>query len=166
MRASFAFILALLLSACGFQLRGSYHLPWETLAIQGLPENSELYFQIKRSVEAGSLTKIVGDPKQAHATLVVLRNDQHKSILSLSAKGLVREYQLTRSFSYRVQDAKGRELAAPGQIVLQREMTFDDERVFAKEAEEALIWREMQTDLVQQLLRRLAAAKANAPAGG
>jgi LPS-assembly lipoprotein len=159
-------LFAVVLSACGFQLRGSYPLPWETLAIQGLPENSELYFQIKRSIEAGSLTKVVGNAKEAAATLVVLRNDQHKGILSLSAKGLVREFQLTRSFSYRVQDAKGRELAPPSQIILQREMTFDDERIFAKEAEEAIIWREMQSDLVQQLLRRLAAVKPAAPAGG
>jgi LPS-assembly lipoprotein len=37
-------------------------------------------------------------------------------------------------------------------------MTFDDERIFAKEAEEAMIWREMQQDMVQQLLRRLSAS--------
>ncbi|MFN3883591.1 MAG: LPS assembly lipoprotein LptE [Rhodocyclaceae bacterium] len=149
--------LALLLSGCGFQLRGSYGLPWETLAISGLPENSELYFQIKRGIESGSLTKVVTDAKTASATLVVLQNHQHKSILSLSAKGLVREFQLTRSFMYRVQDAQGKELQPASQIVLQREMTFDDERVFAKEAEEAIIWREMQNDLVSQLMRRLAA---------
>ncbi|MFN6961275.1 MAG: LPS assembly lipoprotein LptE [Rhodocyclaceae bacterium] len=160
---SIILVLALVLSACGFQLRGSYALPWETLAISGLPENSELYFQIKRGIESGSLTKVVADAKQAGATLVVLQNHQHKSILSLSAKGLVREFQLTRSFMYRVQDAQGKELQPASQIVLQREMTFDDERVFAKEAEEALIWREMQTDLVSQLIRRLAAGSRARP---
>lgn len=155
--------LVLLLSACGFQLRGSYALPWETLAISGLPENSELYFQIKRGVESGSSTRVITDAKQAQATLQVLRNDQHKSILSLSAKGLVREFQLTRSFMYRVKDASGKELKPTSQIVLQREMTFDDERVFAKEAEEAIIWREMQSDLVAQLLRRLAVGSRSRP---
>lgn len=151
-------LLAFALSACGFQLRGTYNLPWETLAITGLPENHELYFQIKRAVEAGSLTKIGNDAKQASAALVVLRNDQLKSILSLSAKGLVREFQLTRTFIYRVVDAQGKELLPQAQIILQRDMTFDDERIFAKEAEEQMIWRDMQQDLVQQLLRRLAAS--------
>lgn len=150
-------LFALALSACGFQLRGSYNLPWETLHI-GLPENNELYFQIKRGIEAGSLTKVITDAKQANASLVILRNDQHKSILSLSAKGLVREFQLTRTLSYRIQDASGKELIPINQIVLQRDMTFDDERIFAKEAEEAMIWREMQQDMVQQLLRRLSAS--------
>lgn len=150
---------ALLLSACGFQLRGSYNLPWETLAIAGVPENNELYFQIKRGIEASSQSKVVADTKQAEATLVILQNQQHKAILSLSAKGLVREFQLTRVLMYRLTDAAGKELVPPAQIVLQRELTFDDERIFAKEAEEAMIWREMQQDLVQQLLRRLAASQ-------
>jgi LPS-assembly lipoprotein len=151
-------LFVLVLSACGFQLRGSYHLPWETLAISGVPENNELYFQIKRSIEASSQTKVVADAKEASASLVVLQNLQHKAILSLSGKGLVREFQLTRTFMYRIQDAQGNPLLPASQIVLQRDMTFDDERIFAKEAEEAMIWREMQTDMVQQLLRRLAAS--------
>jgi len=151
-------LLALALSACGFQLRGSYNLPWETLAIAGVPENNELYFQIKRSLEAGSQTKVIADAKGAKATLVVMQNLQHKNILSLSGKGLVREFQLTRTFMYRIQDAQGKEVLPASQIVLQRDMTFDDERIFAKEAEEAMIWREMQRDMVQQLLRRLAAS--------
>lgn len=157
MRRLIAVLFALLLAGCGFQLRGSYNLPWDTLAITGVPENNELYFQIKRGLESGSATKVVADAKEAQAALVILRNDQLKSILSLSATGLVREFQLTRSFVYRVQDANGKELLPQGQIILQRDMTFDDARIFAKEAEEAMIWREMQQDLVQQLLRRLAA---------
>jgi LPS-assembly lipoprotein len=154
-------LLAFILSACGFQLRGNYSLPWETLAIVGLPENHELYYQIKRTIETSSHTKVVADAKQAQASLAVLQNLQHKSILSLSGKGLVREFQLTRTFMYRIQDAQSKEIIPPSQIVLQRDMGFDDERIFAKEAEEGMIWREMQQDLMQQLLRRLAAASRN-----
>lgn len=153
-------LFALVLSACGFQLRGSYNLPWETLHVT-LPENSEFYAQLKRSIETGTQTRLVTDQKTAQASLVVLRNLQNKSILSLSARGLVREFQLTRTFSYRVVDAKGAEIAPLTTIVLQREMTFDDTQIYAKEGEEVLIVREMQTDLVQQLLRRLAAVKPN-----
>ena len=158
MRAFLILLLVVVLSACGFQLRGSYNLPWETLAISGVPENNELYFQIKRGLEASSQTKVITDAKQARATLVILQNLQHKAILSLSGKGLVREFQLTRTFMYRIQDAEGKEVLPASQIVLQRDMTFDDERIFAKEAEETMIWREMQQDMVQQLLRRLAAS--------
>lgn len=158
MRGLFVSIVALVLAACGFQLRGSYSLPWETLYL-GLPETDAMHAMIKRNIEAATQTRIVGDPKEAQASLVILRNDQAKNILSLSGTGLVREFQLVRNFVYRIQDASGKELVPASQIVLQREMTFDDARLFAKEAEEQMILREMQTDLVQQLLRRLAAAK-------
>lgn len=157
MRTLLIALILSILTGCGFQLRGTATLPWETLHI-GLPENSPLYHQIKRSIESGSHTRIVSDPKEAQATLAVLQNNHNKGILSLSAKGLVREFQLTRSFVYRIQDAKGKELIPASQIILQREMNFDDERIFAKEAEEAMIMREMEQDLVVQLLRRLSAS--------
>ncbi len=157
MRALLIAFILLLLTGCGFQLRGTASLPWETLHI-GLPENSPLYHQIKRSIESGTHTRVVSDLKDAQASLAVLQNNQNKGILSLSARGLVREFQLTRSFVYRIQDAKGKELIPASQIILQREMTFDDERIFAKEAEEVMITREMEQDLVVQLLRRLSAS--------
>lgn len=145
------------LTACGFQLRGSYSLPWETLYL-GMAENTPMYQQLKRSIEASTQTRIVGNPKEAQASLIVVSDQQGKSILSLNAKGFVREFQLSRTFVYRIQDAKGKELVAAAPIVLFREMTFDDEQLFAKEAEEGMIYAEMQNDLVQQLLRRLAAS--------
>jgi LPS-assembly lipoprotein len=158
MRRFLALLLAVSLTACGFQLRGSYSLPWDTLYL-GFPENTEIYAQIKRGIEASTQTRVITDPKQAQASLVILSDVPTKNILSLSGTGLVREFQLTRSFVYRIQDAKGKELVPPSHIILQREMTFDDAHLFAKEAEELMIMREMQHDLVQQLLRRLAAVK-------
>jgi outer membrane lipopolysaccharide assembly protein LptE/RlpB len=51
------------------------------------------------------------------------------------------------------------EYIAPSTITLRREITFSDDQVLSKESEEALLWRDIQSDLVQQLMRRLAAAK-------
>ncbi len=146
-------LLALALSACGFQLRGSYSLPWETLHI-AMSENSAMYQQLKRNIETATSTRIVRDPKEAQASLIVVSDVPGRSILSLTAKGRVRELQLSRSFTYRIVDANGVELVPATPIVLLREMSFDDEQLFAKEAEEGLIQHEMQNDLVQQLLRR------------
>lgn len=158
MRGLYILLLAVSLSACGFHLRGSYTLPWDTLYL-GLPENNEMHAQMKRGIEASTPTRILNDANQAQASLVILGNTQSKSILSLSGTGLVREFQLTRVFAYKIQDAAGKELVPANQIILQRDMTFDDAHLFAKEAEETMIWKEMQNDLVQQLLRRLAAIK-------
>lgn len=158
MRSLFISLLVVVLSACGFHLRGSYSLPWETIYIT-LPEFDVMRAEIKRHVEASTQTRIVSDAKEARATLAIMRNDQLRSILSLNAKGFVREVQLTRIFAYKIVDANGKEIAAPGNIVIQREMTFDDEQLLAKGSEEGMIIRDMQSDLVQQLLRRLSAAK-------
>lgn len=156
MRTLIALFLALSLAACGFQLRGSYSLPWDTLYL-GMGENTPMYQLLKRNIEASTQTRIVGDPKEAQASLFVVKEAQGKSILSLDAKGFVREYQLSHAFTYRIQDAQGKELVPASSIVLLREMTFDEKEILAKESEEAMIRIEMQNDLVQQLLRRLSA---------
>lgn len=158
MRGLAILFIAALLSACGFHLRGSYTLPWETLYIN-LPKFDVLRAELKRNIEASTQTQIVNDPKQAQASLVILRNDSLRNILSLDAKGNQREIQLTRAFVYQLKDAKGKPLGPNGQIVLQRDMTYDDNLIYAKQGEEAMIQREIQDDLVQQLLRRLAAFK-------
>jgi LPS-assembly lipoprotein len=151
-------VVALLLSACGFQLRGAYTLPFDTLYI-AQPEVSELRAVIKRNVEASTQTRIVDDAKVAQATLAVLVDAPVKKIMSLNSAGRVREYQLERNFTFRVVDAKGQEFVPTSTIRIAREMTFDDAALLSKEGEEVLLWRDIQNDLVQQLMRRLAAGK-------
>jgi LPS-assembly lipoprotein len=151
-------LFSVLLSACGFQLRGAYTLPFDTLYI-AQPEVSELRAVIKRNVEASTQTRIVDDAKEAQATLAVLVDAPVKKIMSLNSAGRVREYQLERNFTFQVVDAKGRQFLPPSTIRIAREMTFDDAALLSKEGEEVLLWRDIQNDLVQQLMRRLAAAK-------
>lgn len=158
MRVLLIVLATLLLSACGFHLRGAYSLPFDTLLI-ALPDASELRAVIKRNIEASTQTRIVTEIKDARAGLLVLGDVPVKRILSLNSAGRVREYQLTRTFTFKVIDAKGREYLPQSTIVISRDMTFDDAAVLAKEAEEVLLWRDIQNDLVQQLMRRLAATK-------
>jgi LPS-assembly lipoprotein len=66
--------------------------------------------------------------------------------------------------SFTVRDAKGTELVPPTQISLRRNMAFDETQVLAKESEEALLYRDMQADLVQQIIRRLVSMKPPAKA--
>ncbi len=155
------FCLVGLLTACGFQLRGDYALPFQTMSI-ALAPSSELYAQLKRSIEASSPTRIVDDPKEAEANLIVLGDRNEKVILTLNSAGRAREYDLVRTFSFKVSSANNADYIPPSQIVLRRDMTFNDDLVLSKESEEALLWRDIQKDLIQQLLRRLATAKLKA----
>ena len=148
-----------LLGGCGFQLRGPQRFVFDTLFI-GLPPRSELGVALRREVEAGGSTKVVDDPQAAAARLEVLRERRTRDILSLNASGKVREYLLVYNFSFRLVDKEGKELIPPSEITQTRDMTFDENAVLAKEQEANTLYRDMQQDVVRQLVRRLAAVNA------
>lgn len=150
------------LAACGFQLRGSAQLPFNTLYVDA-PAYSLFATQLRRTIGSGSQTRITNNQAEADATLQVLQELREKEILSLSAGGRVRELQLRYRVQYQVYDKNKAPVAPPGEIVLRRDYSFNDQDQLSKESEEALLYRDMQADAVQQLVRRLqAAAKAGA----
>lgn len=156
-RAAFAGVIAALLSACGFHLRGQAQLPFESLHIPG---NTPLVVELKRNVTAASRTRLVDKPGEAQAVLGFTEELRDKIILSFSATGRVSEYQLRYRVGFRVTDAKGAQVYLPtSEILLTRDMAYSDAQVLAKEAEEALLYRDMRRDMVQQIIRRLVAAK-------
>ena len=163
MRITLAFVLALLLSACGFQLRGTAALPFDTLY---LPPTTTpgVALDLKRNIQAGTRTTVVDDPKKAEAIFEFLQEAREKHILSLAATGRVREFQLRYRVSFRVHDGKGGEYLPLSALVLTRDVTFNDSEILAKDSEEQLLFRDMQFDMVQQIMRRLAAAQPPKPA--
>lgn len=168
-RAMLALGLTVLLSACGFHLRGSngsFMLPFATMYI-GLPDTSPLAIGLKRYIRAIGSTEVVDTKDGADAVLEVLSDPERnrsKTILSLNKNGRVQEYQLGYSINFRVVDKAGNQLLAPTTISLVRPITFDESQVLAKETEEAALYRDMRNDLVQQIMRRLAAIKPVLPA--
>ena len=168
-RAVLALGLTVLLSACGFHLRGSngsFMLPFATMYI-GLPETSPLAIDLKRYIRAIGSTEVVDTKDGADAILDVLTDPERnrtKTILSLNSNGRVSEYQLGYSINFRVLDKAGNQLLAPTTISLNRPITFNESQVLAKETEEAQLYRDMRNDLVQQIMRRLAAIKPVLPA--
>ena len=150
-----------MVSACGFHLRGSAPVPFDTLYIPNAKTGIAL--DLKRNIEAGTNAKVVDDPKKADATLELSGESREKIILSLTGTGRVREFRLRYRMGYRVHDGKGGEYVPPSVVQLQRDVTYDDSAILAKEAEEQLLFRDMQTDMVQQVLRRLASAEKPKP---
>lgn len=157
-RLLLASLLCAALTGCGFHLRGMQTLPFDTIAIPG---TTPLRVEIKRAVEAGS-NAVLTDRADADAVLEIAREVTEKVILSLSTKGRVREYQLRYLVNYRVVRTQGGLFVPPTTVVLTRDITFNDE-ILAKEAEEAQLYAEMRSDFVQQLMRRLAAARPILP---
>lgn len=158
MRTLIALLCTLLIAGCGFQLRGTASLPFDTLYVQA-PVGSQFAQQFKRVVTYGSNTKIVDDPKAAEATLILVGELREKNILSLSGAGRVREFQLRYRMTYRMINKATVETIPATEIALTRDFSFNDQETLSKESEEALLFRDMQNDAVQQLVRRLQATR-------
>lgn len=147
------------LAGCGFKLRASQDLPFATLAVT--PENS--------GGVAGDLSRYLGSRvrpvapgaggERPEVILDILQEAREKLVVGVSTAGQVREYELRLRVDFRLRTAQGVDLIAPSVIEQHRSISFNESAVLAKEAEEALLYRDMQSDVVQQLLRRLAVVK-------
>jgi len=157
LRLPLALAAVVLIAACGFQLRGTAGLPFATLYLPGATGGIAL--DLKRNIQAGSATRVVDDPKAAEAQLLFSEETRAKEILALSSAGRVREFRLIYRVRFSVGDGKGGEFLAPSTVTLTRDVTYDDAVALAKETEELLLYRDMQADMVQQIMRRLAAAR-------
>ena len=144
------------LSACGFRLRGSATLPFETLYL-ALPANSSFGAELARNLRAGTNVKLVDKREEAQAILEIGADTRDREVVSVNAQGQVREVRLRQTVSVRVTDGKGKDFLPSTTLFTRRDVSYDERQVLASQAEEALIYRDMQTDLVQQLLRRLSA---------
>jgi len=154
-------LAAIALAGCGFHLRGDQKLPFDTIFIN-TPPNSPLGATLSRQIRAGTETRTVAQASQASVVLDILGEVRDKEILTLNAQGRAVEYKLIYRLRFRLHDGKGREYIAPTEMQAQRDISINDSEVLSKESEETLLYRDMQTDLVQQLLRRLAAVRPNA----
>lgn len=151
-------MLALLLTACGFHLRGQAALPFQTLYIQSASDYTPFIGELKRAVQ-GAGVQLADSSDSAQLTLNVVSEVSGKQILSLSGAGRVREYQLRFSVSFRAYDQSQQEWLPAEEIAVLRNLSYDDAQVLAKEQEEVLLYQNMRSDAVQQMLRRLNHAK-------
>ena len=164
MRFLSVLILTAVLAGCGFHLRGSgsSQMPYKTMYI-ALPETADVRIWMQRYINAGGSTRIVDSAAEAEAVFQQLQDSRGQTILSVNAQGRARELRLTLTYRFRIVDAKGRELVGPNEVSLSRDITYDDSNVLAKDLEQSLLWRDMNNDLVNQIVRRLTIIKPKNP---
>ena len=151
----------LALSACGFQLRQAPHFAFTSIYV-GAAANSSLGNELRRSIAHSDGVTVVpagAKPDAAQVVLDVLTEQREKVVVGLTASGQVREFQLRSRLKFRLRTAQGKDLIPETELLQQRDISFNESAVLAKEAEENLLYRDMQSDIVQQLMRRLAAVK-------
>lgn len=149
--------MLLVLAGCGFQLRGAYNVPFASVFVAA-PGTSQIAAKLRREL-VNSPTRLVTAAKDAEAQLNITMERRDRIILSLSGAGRVREYQLKLTVQYQLVESKGAVAIPTSEILLQRILTYDDSQIIAKQQEEALLYQDMETDAMQQILRRMTAIK-------
>jgi LPS-assembly lipoprotein len=150
-----------LLAACGFKLRGSQTLPIEKIYL-ALPVNSPMGAEMSRLLRSSTNAQVVTDRKDAQAVFELLSETREREVLAINAQGRVTEYQLRLRVRFRVTDTNAGELLGPTDLIARRDITFNESDLLAKESEESLLYRDMQSDLVRQMVNRLAAVRPEA----
>ena len=158
LRAAAAIALTLLLNGCGFQLRGEPETGIKALHVS-TAGGSGVFTDIRRALATGP-TRLVPTPAEAEAHLRILGEGREKTVATITATGRVYEYQLRLVVHYEMH-AAGREapVIPPTQVEARRLITYSETAPVAKEAEEQLLYKDMQVELANRILRQIAIAR-------
>lgn len=144
--------------ACGFQLRGQATYAFRSIYVNA-PAYPALAADLRRSLTGSGSATVAETPATAQVIVDVTLIADDKQVLSLSPGGRAQEYALAKAITFRVRDSEGREWLKADEIVVRRTYTYDDSERLAREIQEQRLLRDMQTDAVQQIVRRLQAAR-------
>ncbi len=155
---AFAAATLLLLAGCGFQLRGEPAVGIKALHVSSAGP-SGIAADIRRALASGA-TRLVPAPAQAQAHLRVLSEGREKSVHTITGTGRVYEFQLRLVVRYEMV-VPGREvpLIPPTEAEARRLITYSETAPIAKEAEEQLLYKDMQVELASRILRQVALAQ-------
>ncbi len=152
----------LALAGCGFKLRAPPEFAFSSIYL-AMPETSPMGLELRRNLLGTGRVQVITDPlrsKEADVILEPTADQRERVAVGLTASGQVRELQLRLRFRFRLRTPQGREIIPEVEILQQRELSFNESAVLSKDAEEAMLYRNMQSDIVQQIMRRLGAVKA------
>lgn len=156
---------SLAVSSCGFRLRGSFDFAFKSILI--LSETGSVVSRaLKASLDSDNKVKVsvnqafVEGSSDNEAVLTILSERREKSITALNSSGQISEFQLRFRVVYVVKNAAGKIVVPETQIMAQRDFSYSETQALGKLDEEALLYRDLEEDVVQQLLRRLSSIKS------
>ena len=142
------------LAGCGFRLRQPARVSFASIALVGFAPRSPLAEELKRQLL--QQVKVLDAPDKAEVILQALDDVREKSVVASTAAAQVRDMQLRLKFNFRARTPGGRELISRAELLVSRDLSYSETAALAKEQEEATLYREMQGDVVAQVMRRLA----------
>ena len=152
-------LTATALAGCGFELRRAPDLRFRTIQLTGFKPRSPLREELRMNINASTTTLVVDGLAQAQVVLESLDDVREKVVVASGTVGQVTEFQLRGRFAFRLRSVSGRELIPRTEILLNRDMSYTESAALGKEQEENFLYRAMQTDIVSQVMRRLASVQ-------
>lgn len=149
-------LLALLLSACGFHLRGVIDIPkWlNNVAVISKDGNKDLVSKLKTQLE-GYKIDVNPDPALAKYWLIINRSTINQQIVSIGASTNPRQYQLIMTTEFMLQTPKGQIIKAPSLVSVTRQLTVNNDRILGSNQEQAILIGEMNQDTVVQIINKI-----------
>lgn len=148
-------LLVLSLTACGFKLRyQTAAMPFDRIYIAAENAQSGLVKRLKKRLQQQQI-QLADQTQEADVTLRILNEQIDKRILSLAGSGRVNEFILQYTVEIRAFDAQQNIWIEADELSLQRDFSYDDDNILAKQSEEAFLIDAMQKDMVHQILQRL-----------
>ncbi|MDO9435415.1 LPS assembly lipoprotein LptE [Hydrogenophaga sp.] len=149
-------------SGCGFALRKAPTFAFQSVRIAG-SETTPIARELRAALITNGLTVITtATPAStpAEVVLTVTVDQRERIAVGQTAAGQVRELQLRTRFIFRMRTANEKDLIQDTELLLERDLSFSETAVLSKAAEEELLYRDMASDVVQQVVRRMAAVKS------
>jgi LPS-assembly lipoprotein len=155
--------LAATLGGCGFTLKRPPQLQLRRIQLSGFAPLSPMADELRRQLRTSPGVTLVDSAAQAEVVLQALDDAREQVVAGSTAAAQVRELTLRVRLRFRVATPADRELIAPTELSLSRDMSYNESAALAKEQEAQLMFRTLQGDIASQVLRRLAALPAAAP---
>jgi LPS-assembly lipoprotein len=144
--------LAVLLSACGFQLRGTgtNELAIKELDLSARNAYGETVTQLRQVLESSGVKVYTGAPYK----LVLTDEQESQRILSYAGAGRTGEYQVTTVLNYDVRGAQNLPLLSD-KLEVQKIFIHDGNNLVGSDQEASTARTETRRELVQRMMLRL-----------
>ena len=151
-------IVVMTLSSCGFKLKGSYEIPYQTIYLQAAGE-SRVGRTIKKKLQRRPNIEIVQTLSAAEVAINILEEASTRTVAVLSNAGSVDEYELIYTIRYKIELSENSSSSVERQIVLRRKITHSDLDIAAKSNEENSLIDDMASEAATSILVRLSREK-------
>lgn len=158
------------LGGCGFQLRRGHDMAFSSIQLSGFTGTSPLATELARALEASGVTVVESSLQAAqaasaaqvpvtHVEFVALQDTRDTLVSAKTAYGQVRTMTARSILRFEVRRGDGSVLLPASDVSLARDLSYNERDALAKQDESDALNRAMQTDIVNQVLRRLAAIR-------